>query len=258
MAATALRREESLGLALALVAHAGLIGWLVWQRAPMPIVIPERMTVTISEDTGPVSAAPLVQPEEAAPDKGPVIGEAPPPPAPLARPEPQPQPQQKSPVAQPPKPVTRAPPAQPARPPVRPATRGGASAFDNAFANGVPGAANGKAKAPPASQASAQQISAWKSQIVGKVVGRFGACAVPGLDVDQLYFDIHFTLTIEGQIENLGQVQVGGINAANRAQVEPLKACVLKAIKQSAPFSGLPPEFYSNWKTRNVRLRAKE
>lgn len=253
MAARSLSREESLGLVLALAGHAVLVAWLIWQRASAPLPMPERMSVTISDQTGPVSSAPIVQPEEAAPDTAPVLGEAPPPPAPQPRVAP-PQPQKPSPIAAPPKPpVKSATPLNLTKPTKQP----GGSAFDTAFANGVPGA-NGKSKTPSASVASARQISAWKSQIVGKVVSRFGACAVPGLDVDQLYFDIHFTLTIEGQIETLGQVQVGGINAANRAQVEPLKACVLKAVKQSAPFTGLPPEFYNNWKTRNVRLRAKE
>ena len=184
MAATTLRREESLGLAFALVAHAGLIGWLMWQRAPALIVVPERMTVTISEDMGPVSTAPQIQPEEAAPDKGPVIGGAPPPPAPLAKPElAPPQPLTRSAVPQPAKPVTKAPSAPATRRPAKPAMKPGASAFDYAFAKGVPGApANGKAKTPPAAQASAQQKSSWNSAIGSKVASRLRGCGVTGLE----------------------------------------------------------------------------
>ena len=259
MAATALRREESLGLALALLGHVAVIAWLVWQRAPAPIVVPERMTVTISEDTGPVSTAPLVQPEEAAPDKGPMLGEAPPPPAPLARPEPlQPQPQPKSPIAQPPKPVTKTPPAQPARPPAKPATKGGASAFDNAFAHGVPGAANGKAKTPPAAQASAQQRSSWSSLIGGRVASRLQGCGVTGLDIEKLYINVRFTLATDGSIQSIDDAPVQGTTPANQAQVKPFKACAMKAIKLAAPFAGLPPEFYDVWKVRNLRLRLRE
>lgn len=110
MATRSLSREESLGLALALVGHAALVAWLVWQRAPAPLPMPERMSVTISDQTGPVSAAPVVQPEEAAPDTAPVLGEAPPPPVPQPQVAP-PQPQKPSPIAAPPKP-----PAKPAAP----------------------------------------------------------------------------------------------------------------------------------------------
>ena len=250
-------REESLGLALALVAHAGLIGWLVWQRAPAPIVVPERMTVTISEDTGPVSAAPQIQPEEAAPDKGPVIGEAPPPPAALAKPEPaKPQPLTRSAVPQPAKPVTKTPPVTAARQPAKPASKPGASAFDNAFAKGVPGApANGKAKTPPAAQASASQVSAWTSLIGSRVRGPWNACSVQGLEVQQLRAAVHFTLAIDGSVESIDEPVITGITPANRAQVRPFRDCAIKAIKIAAEFGGLPPEYYNVWKSRNLTFR---
>ena len=258
MAATTLRREESLGLALALVGHVAVIAWLVWPRASAPIVVPERMTVTISEDTGPVSTAPLVQPEEAAPDKGPVIGEAPPPPAPLARPEPQPQPQQKSPVAQPPKPVTKAPAAPAARPPAKPVTKGGASAFDNAFANGVSGATNGKAKTPPASVASAQQVSAWSSLIGSRVRGPWNSCPVSGLDVQNLRAVVRFTLNRDGTVLSISDPEISGVTASNQPQVRPFRDCAVRAIKLAAPFPGLPVEFYDSWKLRRLTFSKRD
>lgn len=255
MAATTLRREESLGLALALVAHAGLIGWLVWQRTPAPMVLPERMTVTISEDTGPVSAAPQIQLQEAAPDKGPVIGEAPLPPAPLARPEPA-QPQQKSPVPQPAKAVTT---AQPQRLPTRSASKGGASAFDNAFSNGVPGAfANGKAKTPTATQASSQQVSAWSSLIGSRVRAPWNSCPVSGLDVQNLRTVVRFTLNRDGSILSISDPEVSGVTPANQTQVRPFRDCAVRAIKLAAPFPGLPPEFYDNWKQRKLTFSKRD
>ena len=260
MSTRTLRREESLGLALALVAHAGLIAWLVWPRPPEPIVLPERMTVTISDVTGPVSAAPQLQPEEAAPDKGPVIGEAPPPPAPLSKPEPAPpQPLTRSAVPQPAKSAARTPPAQAARQPINPATKGGASAFDSVFAAGVPRApANGKAKTPPAAQASAQQKSSWNASIGGKVASRLKGCGVTGLDIEKLYIDVHFTLANDGSIQSIDDAAVQGATPSNKAQSTPFKACAVRAIKLAAPFSGLPPEFYNVWKERNLRLRLRE
>ncbi len=260
MAATALRREESLGLALALVGHAALVAWLVWPRAPEPVVLPERMTVTISDSTGPVSTAPQVQPEEAAPDKGPVIGEGPPPPSPLARPEPaQPQPITRSAVPQPAQPAAKAPPTQAARLPTKPATKGGASAFNNAFANGVPGAAtNGKAKTPPATQASAQQKASWNSAIGNKVASRLRGCGVTGLDIEKLYIYIRFMLAVDGSIQSLDDAPVQGITPANQSQSAPFKACAVRAIRLAAPYTGMPPEFYNDWKPRRLRLRLQE
>ena len=253
-----MRREESLGLVLALVAHAGLIGWLVWQRAPAPMVVPERMTVTISEDTGPVSAAPQIQPEEAAPDKGPVIGEAPP--APFAKPEPAPpQPLTRSALPQPAKPVTKAPPAPAARQPAKPASKPGASAFDNAFAKGVPGApANGKAKTPPAAQASAQQVSAWTSLIGSRVRGPWNSCPVSGLDVQSLRAVVRFTLNRDGTILAISDPEISGVTASNQPQVRPFRDCAVRAIKLAAPFPGLPAEFYDSWQLRKLTFSKRD
>ena len=251
-----LRRDESLGLALALVAHAGLISWLVWQPAPASLPPPERMTVTISEDLGPVSTAPQIQPDEAAPDKGPVIGEAPPPPVPLTKPEPvQPQPQPRSAVPQP----AKAAPAPAPRQPARPVTKSGASAFDNAFASGVPGApANGKAKTPPAAQASAQQVSAWTSLIGSRVRGPWNSCSVSGLDTQNLRAVVRFTLGRDGSILSISDPEVSGVSPSNQPQVRPFRDCALRAIKLAAPFPGLPSEFYDSWKLRKLTFSKRD
>ena len=255
-----MRRDESLGLALALVAHAGLISWLVWQRAPAPLPPPERMTVTISDDLGPVSTAPQVQPEEAAPDKGQVIGEAPPPPAPLTKPEPaQPQPQLRSAVPQPAKPAAKAAPVPAPRQPARPATKSGATAFDNAFASGVPGGpANGKAKTPPAAQASAQQVSAWTSLIGSRVRGPWNSCSVSGLDIQNLRAVVRFTLNRDGSVLAISDPEVSGITPANQPQVRPFRDCAVRAIKLAAPFPGLPSEFYDSWKLRKLTFSKRD
>lgn len=253
MATRSLSRDESLGLALALAGHAALVAWLIWQRAPAPPPIPERMSVTITDQTGPVSAAPIVQPEEAAPDTAPVLGEAPPPPLP----QPQvatPQPQKPSPSAAPPKPPAK--PATPQTPP-RPTKQPGGSAFDSAFANGVPKSA-GKAKTPPSSVASAQQKAAWNSSIGGKVAARLRGCGVTGLDIGNLYINVHFTLEVDGTIQTIEDATVQGITPANRSQAAPFKACVYRAIRLAAPFGGLPPDYYSAWKERNMHLSLQE
>lgn len=92
MARVALNREEQVGLAVAVVAHAALVALLVMRPAASPVIpAPERMTVTLSEDVGLTSTSPEPQ-AQAAPDEAPTLGE----PAPAeaaAQPQPQPKPQ---------------------------------------------------------------------------------------------------------------------------------------------------------------------
>lgn len=106
MAAVALRSEERIGLAVAVVAHVALVALLLLPRAAPVVVSSDRIEVTISDDVGLTSTSPEPQ-AEAAPDVAPELGEpappepAPPPPAPKvepAKPEPRPEPK---PVAKP-------------------------------------------------------------------------------------------------------------------------------------------------------------
>lgn len=135
MATRALRRDEGVGLALAVAAHVALVAFLVWRPLGKPVLPPpERMTVTLSEEVGLTSTSPEPA-ARAAPDAGPEIGE-PAPPEPVVRPEPsqpiaRPEPPAPQPKPQPPKPQPKpapraAPPkpiARPAPPPPRPAPR---------------------------------------------------------------------------------------------------------------------------------------
>ncbi|MBN8501290.1 MAG: hypothetical protein J0M19_09095, partial [Sphingomonadales bacterium] len=100
MASRALSKEEIGGLVLAALGHAALVWVLVNAKPPEPLPPPERMTVTLSEDTGAVSTSPNPQADPAA-DRGPELGE----PAPAAEPEPQPEPK--------PEPVAKPQPPQP-------------------------------------------------------------------------------------------------------------------------------------------------
>lgn len=134
MADFILRKEERVGLAVALAAHVALAALLVLRPATSaPDVKPERISVTISDDVGLTSAAPA--PVAApAPEQAPDAGEAAPAPAEAMPPEPEPIPAPKPAVAPPPpKPVVRAapaprvapkpPPPKPAPPTARPSPR---------------------------------------------------------------------------------------------------------------------------------------
>lgn len=155
MAAIALRGEERIGLAVAVVVHVGLLALLLW-RPPMGEVVtpPDRIEVTISEDVAPKSTSPEPM-SDARPDVAPELGEpAPPepeaaptapkvealPPEPRAVPRPVPKPAPRAvaaprPVAKPvPRPVAKPRPQQreaskpAARPPAKPAAKPAAKA----------------------------------------------------------------------------------------------------------------------------------
>ena len=254
MAATALRREESLGLALALVGHAALVAWLVWQRAPAPVVLPERMTVTISEDTGLTAAAP--QQAAPAPDAGPVMGEAPPPPAPAPAPaQPMPRPAPVLAAKPAPKPAiwpfAKPAPARPSQqsPPVASqprSTKPGASAFDSAFKTGIPGAKPGGT----AASAAAPITGAVRNSLAGAVARQIKPKwhGPSGLDIDKLVTTVEWDLNPDGSLAGAPRiVSQSGITDANRAQADRHKEQALKAVRTAASFD-LPAQYYAAWK----------
>ncbi len=270
MNAPALTREEGLGLALAALGHAALVWVLVTAKPPEALPPVERISVTLSEELGAVSTSPDPT-ANPAPDTGPELGEPAPAPEPVPAPQPQssavPPPRPASAAKTPPKPPQQAqkastkwpfaPPQQATKTPTKtPPGKPGASVLDPNYGKGITGG-TGMAKTPPA-VATGQQKSSWSSSIGGKVAARLRGCGVSGLDIERLYFDVTFTLTSEGKIQSIGSAVPGGITPANRTQVAPMKACVIKAIQLAAPFAGLPVEYYNDWKVRNMRLRMKE
>ncbi|WP_226634397.1 TonB C-terminal domain-containing protein [Novosphingobium profundi] len=85
MASLALRKDEGVGLVVAVVLHAGLLAVLLLRPAPEEIVPrPERIEVSISDEVGMTSTSPDPF-SQAAPDMAPTLGE----PAPEALPEPE-------------------------------------------------------------------------------------------------------------------------------------------------------------------------
>lgn len=246
MAATTFRREESLGLAFALVAHAVLVAWLVWQRAPAPLPPPERMTVTISDEVGLTAAAP--QQAAPAPDAGPVLGEAPPPPETTVQQPPAPvtlpQPQRLAPV-QVAKPPTKPSSASSSRPAV-PAAKPGASAFDSAFKSGIPQAKPGGT----AASAAAPITGAVRNSLAGAVARQLKPKwhGPSGLDVDRLATTVEWDLGPDGSLAGSPRiVSQSGITDANRPQADRHKEQALKAVRTAAPFD-LPAQYYAAWK----------
>jgi len=259
MAGTSLRREEAFGLALAALGHVALVAVLVLYRPAAPLPRTERITVSLSDVLGPVSTAPSPA-AAAAPDTGPEQGDAPLPPAPqpvvppkvTPKPAPAPAPAQRPAPAKPaPQPKAVAPPNQKPLP-----GKPGASAFDQAFSRGIPqGSGTAKTKGTPAAKASDQQVASWSSAIGSRVRGPWNSCPVSGLDVNRLRAVVRFTLDQGGRVLTIEEPEITGITDGNRPQVKPFRDCAVRAIKLAAPFTGLPPEFYDQWKNRKLNFR---
>ena len=77
MTASALPREERVGLLAAVMVHGALLAILVFRPVSGDVVRPpERITVTLSDEVGLVSTSPDPF-SDVAPDVAPTIGEAP-------------------------------------------------------------------------------------------------------------------------------------------------------------------------------------
>ncbi|MBO9725205.1 MAG: hypothetical protein J7530_12575 [Novosphingobium sp.] len=116
MAMLGLRKDEGLGLTLAVALHVAVLAIMVLRPAQTDVVKPpQRIEVTLSDQVGMTSTSPDPF-SQAAPDMAPEIGEAAPPPAPAPEPEPAPQP---VPVPPPPAPAPQ-PRPQPPKPQPKP------------------------------------------------------------------------------------------------------------------------------------------
>lgn len=240
MTATALRRDESLGLALALLGHAALLGWLVWQRAPAPLPPPDRMTVTISEEVGLTAAAPAQA--APAPDTGPVLGEVALPPLPqtMAKPvslAPRPLPA----------PATQSAPPKPQQKPVKVGKRG-AAAFDVAFDSGIPQAKPGGTAQTQASPITGAVRSSLVGAISRQLKPKWRGQVPTGLDAEKLITVLTWDLNPDGSLTGTPRVvRQEGITPGNRAQASRHAEVAVRAVVLAAPFT-LPPQYYAGWR----------
>lgn len=266
-----LSREEAAGLVLAVAAHVALVAWLALNPPhPAPLPVPERMTVTFSDEVAEKSTSPDPS-AQAAPAIAPVIAENPvpvPAPQPEPRPQPQIQPVPPQPRAQPqptPRPVARvapsprpqplpqprAAPAKPAPQPAKPATKpggGGGSRIGSDFLKGIPGGQNPAARS---SGQAAQEIGpAVKSALSGAIARQLKPkwVAPQGADADQLVTVLAWDLNPDGSLAGSPRiVSQAGITDANRTQAQRHAEQAIRAVRLAAPFD-LPDDLYPAWK----------
>ncbi len=276
MALGSLRREEQIGLALAVVLHASLLGLLALRPSISPAPLPQRISVTLSQDTGLNATARTHM--DAAADVAPQLGTPPPaaPPAPVVSPSPakvemlpvakvvppptsvavaRPRPEAvKSPepdTAATPKPTHKHDPsvkdwklALPATPDRQPA---GGSRIGNDFLKGVAGGkASGKARQQGAAVIGPEVKSALSGAIAHQLKPHW--LAPQGADADKLVTILAWDLNPDGTLAGPPRVvRQEGITDSNRPQASRHAEQAIRAVELAAPFK-LPAEFYDLWK----------
>lgn len=255
----ALRQEEKIGLAAALVLHGALVAVLLMQAVRSEVsVFPERMTVSLATEVGLEAASPDPVAESRA-AIAPTLADDP-------APAPEPAPAERTERAQPtpPKPTARSASTQPAptrersRPdrtpapkpspaPARAAERGGGSRIGDDFLEG-----KGSSTETRETRAPASQIAASAKASIGQALARQVKphwTAPQGLDVDQIVTLVDFDLNEDGSLKGRPRVRSqSGVTDTNRAQAARHAENAIRAVQLAAPFN-LPAEYYEAWKT---------
>lgn len=269
MAAISLNGDERVGLAVAVVLHAAVLGVLLLRPpAVETIPKPERIQVTLSDNVGLTSTSPTPY-ADPAPDIAPELGErladsVPLPaivdalplpipetvtrPAPAPRPEPRPAPRTTS---RPTPRQTAAPaPRQTSAPAPRrtsaPAEKSGGSRVGSNFLDGASGS-EGSSRNAPAATIGPRVQSSLASAITRQLKPHW--TAPQGAEAELLVTVVRFNLNRDGSLSGSPSVvRQSGVTPANEAQKERHAEQAIRAVRLAAPFN-LPEEYYDGWKT---------
>ena len=281
MTAATLRKEEALGLGVAVALHVALVAVLLLQPAPQdPPKLPERMTVSLAEDVGLTAQAPEPVAESRA-SIAPTLAEQPSPPVAAAIPEPIPAPRPVQTTAPAPRPTPTArpthrptprattsprPKASPtAKPTTRPSprpsatatrapaprpsaapTRSGGQRIGDDFLPGAGSSTTTTETRVPASQIGASARASLVDGIARKIRPHWQPPNGP--EVDKIVTVLRFRLNPDGSLAGKPSVvrQVG-VNDTNRAQAGRHAEQAIRAVQLAAPFD-LPEQYYEAWK----------
>ena len=265
-----LRREERIGLGIALALHVALGVALLLQpptRKPLPAV--EKMTVNLATDVGLEATAPEPVPESAA-AIAPTLAPEPAPPSEL-------QPQMDA-LVQPPRPIATTPPRpkpipratnrpvprptsasdEPRRRPDAPASQSrsapkpkpaGGSRIGADFLPGAGSSTTTRETRVPASQIGASAKASIIQAIARQIKPHWSA--PQGADAEQLVTILAFKLNPDGSLAGTPRVvSQSGVTDANRPQMKLHAERAVRAVQLAAPFD-LPDEYYEAWKSIN-------
>lgn len=249
-----LRREEKLGLGLAVLAHIALVAALIFEaRREVPVIPPaERMSVSLSDNVSLESTAPNPS-QDAQAAVAPVLApESEPLPAPVSEPVPAPaRPTVQAPAPQPkavhkPSPQPAAKPQAPAKqPPKETQKSGGGSRIGADFLKGISAGERSDAGTPAAAFGSAERASL-QAAINRQLKPNWKA--PEGVDVEKLDTTLTWDLNPDGSLKGQPRlVSQTGKTDSNAPQQKRHVEQAIRAVQLAAPFK-LPPEFYDHWK----------
>ena len=253
-----LRKEEQIGLGVAVAAHVALAAALMLQvdRSP-PLAPTERMTVSLADDISLTDTAPDPSDQPAA-AMAPTLADTPssepmptvepaverpreavvqpprPQPAPTRAPQPRPQPTTRA---------TQSPPTAQPKPPT-PQRTSGAGRIGADFLEGSSNADGNRGS--PAAEFGAREAASLSSAIQRQLRPHW--TAPNGVDAELLVTQVRFRLNRDGSLSgNPSCVSTTGVNASNAPQKDLHCERALRAVRLAAPFN-LPEQFYDKWK----------
>jgi outer membrane biosynthesis protein TonB len=282
MAELALRDDEKVGLAAAVVLHGALVAVLLMQAARSEVsMFPERMTVSLATEVGLEAAAPdpvsesrasiaptladnpaPAPPAPAPPAPAPApVAERVPPPSPPPRPQsapaprPLPAPTQAAPArdrsrpdrtaaAQP---AARTPASRPATSPPQVAPKSGGSRIGDDFLEGKGSSTTTQETRAPAAAFGRVERAALSSAITRALRPHWTAPS--GLDAEQLISTVTWELNPDGTLRGAPRCRTdpASITDSNRPQAGLHCERAIRAVQRAAPFD-LPDQFYDRWK----------
>jgi hypothetical protein len=249
MGETALRNDEKVGLAAALVLHGALVAVLLMQAVRSDVeVFPERVSVSLVTEVGLEDAAPDPVSESRA-SVAPTVSDNPAP----APDNTKPQPDARAAPTAAPKPVPRAAPQAPtptrdrSRPdrtapkaataPAKPSDRGGSRIGDD-FLDGKGSSTTTTETRAPARVLGPTELSSLRSAVGRQVKAKWQGRVPQGPDAEKLVTRVRFRLnpdgTLAGEPEILGETK--GVTDLNRNQVARHREEAVRAIKLVGKF----------------------
>ncbi|MCT2558480.1 TonB C-terminal domain-containing protein [Tsuneonella sp. YG55] len=256
-----LRREERIGLGIAVVLHLGLAAAFLLQPSKRDVLDPApRMTVNLTTDVGLEATAPEPVPESAA-AIAPTLA---PEPAPLAEPEPvvrpmpevpRPKPVERT-VARPapkPSPVSTEPRRRPDAPSRSERSTPKPAGGNRIGADFLPGAGDStttRETRVPASQIGASAKASLFQAIARELRPKWQPPSGP--EVEELITKVRFRLNPDGSLSGSPEVvRQSGITDLNKPQAGRHGEQAIRAVRLAAPFD-LPEEYYEAWKVVTV------
>ncbi len=272
----AMDRAERIGFGTALGGHALLLGAFALGAffTADRITKPQPISVSLVGEVADVSTAPdpvleepapaesAAEPAPAEPEPTPVMKvektpEKPLPkavekPTPKPAPKPTPKPVQKQAAVQPkPKQTT-----QPKQATPKPFSKSFEDAVKGAGSNPKPTTGTSLKQGTVARKAGAEVKREVNLALGPQIRDKIERCAPTGLDIRQIETFVTLSLEPSGRLTDVRVDKQTGINDNNRPQAEPLKRCIIQAVRAASPFKGLDPDYHDIWKTHAMRLRA--